>query len=122
MCVYIGIENLAASAIIAKLKKDPASRSVSFGTLAEYGIAVVEAYNRKMDGDEAFLILSKQHTTAFLHEYSNYFALEEKEDGEKLLKLQDGTNTETLAKAFLAYFSKDIMSALDDQEALKVIK
>ena len=41
MCVYIGIEDLAANALIELLEKDNSNTKVSFKALEDYGNAVV---------------------------------------------------------------------------------
>ena len=47
MCVYIGIEDLAANALIEVMSKDESKRFVSYEELESYGAEVVNFLNTK---------------------------------------------------------------------------
>ena len=80
MCVYIGIEDVAANALIALLSRDNSCRQVLFTALGEYGEFVVQKY-RSDTKEEAILICSRERRRMFFEDYSEFFEPLE-EDGE----------------------------------------
>ena len=70
MCVYIGVEDLAANALIELLKKQ--KRFVSYSELENYGAEIVRFLFKK--GEKAILILSRESTNALFRNYSEVFA------------------------------------------------
>lgn len=109
MCVYIGIEDLAANALIELLEKDNSNTKVSFKALEDYGNAVVNYINSE-DGERAVLVLSRDRTNRFLYDYADFFELYTGSDGEGIL-LKEGKNIEDLWSKFRSYLTFDILSA-----------
>ena len=70
MCISIGIEDLVANALIESLERS-GKREVLFRDLDKYGAKVIKVLDRK--GEQAVLIFSRESTTQFLRDYSNYF-------------------------------------------------
>ena len=71
MCFYIGIEDLAANALIEILTKNSEKRFVSYEELENYGAEVVKFLCEK--GEKAILILSRDCTEAMFRNYSDFF-------------------------------------------------
>lgn len=75
MCFYIGIEDLAANALIEILKtKEDAQMERCRVTLAEleaYGNQVIQYLNER--GEKAVLILSRENTSLMFRNYSVFF-------------------------------------------------
>lgn len=72
MCMYIGIEDLVANAIIELVEKSQRNE-VLFSEINRYGATVVQILSEK--DNKAILILSKERTSAFLNDYSDFFEL-----------------------------------------------
>ena len=117
MCYYIGIEDLAANALIEKLRKDN-SRFITYRDIENYGVKVVELLNEK--NEKAVLILSRQETNAMLRDYSDYF--EEKEDrGLKGIELKDTVSLEQLISKFRGYLPLDILLAFINARSVQAL-
>ena len=71
MCYYLGIEDLAANALIAAIQANQKPLFFSFKKLDEYGTRVVRSLMET--GKEAVLVLSRELTDVFFHEYSGIF-------------------------------------------------
>ena len=117
MCIYIGIEDLVANALI-ELMEHSEKREVLFKDLDAYGAMVVKFLNDKQE--EAVLILSKERTNDFLHDYSEYFELfsQGKEEG---IRLKEGVPVDALWEKFRGYLSVDVMMAFMNAEAVKAL-
>lgn len=114
MRIYIGIEDLVANALI-ELVENTDKREVMFRELDEYGALVVKYLSAK--NEQAVLILSKERTNKFLHDYSDYFELFTKgiEEG---IRLKDGVSVEKLWEQFRGYLSVDVMLAFMDKDVI----
>lgn len=108
MRVYIGIEDLVANALI-ELLEQCGKREVMFRELDAYGAIVIKYLNEEMN-EQAVLLLSKERTNAFLHDYAEFFELctRGKEEG---VRLRDGITSEQLWVQFRSYLSADIIRA-----------
>ncbi len=117
MCVYIGIEDLVANALIELLEKKKC-RKVYFKELDEYGALVIKYLNER--NEQAVLLLSKERTNVFLHDYSAFFEpFSDKEaDG---IKLKENVDAVTLWKQFRSYLSVDVMMAFMSKEAVSAL-
>ena len=98
MCYYIGIEDLAANALIeilqAKNGKDSRNFRVTLRDLETYGEAVVK-YLNKNSYEKAQLVLSRAYTSNMFRNYSDFF--EEIDLGsETAIALQSGKTVEDL--------------------------
>lgn len=119
MCVYIGIEDLAANALIELLEKDNSNTKVSFKALEDYGNAVVNYINSE-DGERAVLVLSRDRTNRFLYDYADFFELYTGSDGKGIL-LKEGKNIEDLWSKFRSYLTFDILSAFVNKSNVRTL-
>ena len=75
MCFYIGIEDLAANALIEILKTKEDSQfsqyCVTLAELEDYGNQVIRYLKGK--GEKAMLILSRENTSMMFRDYSDFF-------------------------------------------------
>ena len=107
MCYYIGIEDLAANALIAILraKGEPDDSqyraTVTLTELEKYGTAVIHYLNEEKS-EKALLILSRASTTHMFRNYSDFFNEVETEEG-IAISLQEGKTVEDLVAKFTTY-------------------
>ena len=98
MCFYIGIEDLAANALIELLQKEEKRDFITYDELEDYGTQVVKLLSEK--GEKAVLLLSRDHTSAMFRDYSDFF--EESLVDDKLgIRLKEGKDRKALIVAFL---------------------
>ena len=119
MSFYIGIEDLAANALIEILQKQ-GEAIVTYECLENYGAAVVQVLMSK--GEKAVLILSREETNAMFRNYSEFFEEVKTEDGLLGIKLKDGKTVEDLVAAFRGYLAWDVLMAFIDTTALAKLK
>lgn len=117
MCIYIGIEDLVANALIELVEKSE-RREVLFKQLDEYGAKVIKYLNDKQE--QAVLVLSKERTSDFLHDYSNYFELFSNGIDEGI-RLKEEVSVGQLWEKFRGYLSVDVMLAFMDQGSISVL-
>ena len=115
MCYYIGIEDLAANALIeilqAKNGKDSRNFRVTLRDLETYGEAVVKYFN-KNSYEKAQLVLSRAYTSNMFRNYSDFF--EEIDLGsETAIALQSGKTVEDLVNKFRVYNASDLNGAFE---------
>ena len=114
MCIYIGIEDLAANALIELLKKKD-ERFVSYEDLEEYGTEVVRLLNDK--GEKAVLVLSRENTNNMFRDYSNMF--EEKYKDSKLgIALKKNIKADDLIDKFRGYLAWEVLLAFVNVSSL----
>lgn len=117
MCVYIGIEDLAANALIFMLKQSD-TRFVSYEKIEKYGSEVVRILSDK--NEEAVLLLSRDSTYAMFRNYSDFF--EEKENNNKLgISLKQDVGVKDLINAFRGYLAWDVLMAFIDKRAIETL-
>jgi len=117
MCFYIGIEDLAANAIIEILgdkKKSDEKVIVNFAELEEYGAEVIKYLSQK--GEKAVLVLSRESTYGMFRDYSKYF--KEAEEG-NAIELREGITVDDLITRFRTYLALDVMMAFMEVSPLK---
>jgi len=123
MCFYIGIEDLAANALIEILsaKKDAESEQlyVTLAELEKYGAQVVRYLNEK--GDDALLILSGESTSMMFRNYSDFFEEIETSEG-TAISLREGKTVTDLVVKFRTYLALDVMMAFMDAKAVSVLR
>lgn len=119
MCMYIGIENLAASALIKLLAWDSKNKFVKFSDLIDYGTEVVKILNAKRE--EAVLVYSRESSELLFSDYSEFFKLDTV-DGWEGVRLQDGKTVKDLWAKFLSSASVKLMAALDDEKAIQALR
>lgn len=117
MCIYIGIEDLAANALIELVEKSE-KREVLFRQLDEYGARVIKYLNDKQE--HAVLVLSKERTNEFLHDYSDYFELFSSGIDEGI-RLKEDIPVRQLWKKFRGYLSVDVMLAFMDSASVNAL-
>lgn len=117
MCIYIGIEDLVANALIELVEKTSV-REVLFKDLDKYGAMVVEFLNKKEE--QAVLILSKERTNEFLYDYSDYFELFSGTTG-KGIRLKEEISVEKLWEKFRGYLSVEVMLAFMSAQAITAL-
>lgn len=117
MCIYIGIEDLVANALIELVEKS-AEREVLFKQLDEYGAQVIKYLNDKEE--QAVLVLSKERTNEFLHDYSDYFELFSRGMDEGI-RLKENVSVTELWEKFRGYLSVDVMLAFMDKVSVSAL-
>lgn len=117
MYIYIGIEDLVANALIELVEKS-AEREVLFKQLDEYGAQVIKYLNDKQE--QAVLVLSKERTNEFLHDYSDYFELFSRGIDEGI-RLKEGVTVSELWEKFRGYLSVDVMLAFMDKVSVSAL-
>lgn len=115
MCFYIGIEDLAANALIALLSKQD-RRFVSYEELEKYGETVVKVLNEQ--GEQAILILSRESTNAMFRNYSDIFEEYSDENGVGI-SLQKDITVDNLIDRFRGYLAWDVLLAFVNEESLR---
>lgn len=125
MCYYIGIEDLAANAMIEILEKKEKDGnkvseplSVTLRDLEEYGAEVVRYINEETS-ERALLILSRAATVYMFRNYSEFF--EEIEDGETAIKLREEKTVDDLKAKFRTYKACDLINAYMAESTVKVL-
>lgn len=118
MCYYVGIESLAVGALVEIFRKRK-TRSVSFKAIEKYGNAVVRHLER--NGQQALLILSREHTLDFICDFSNYFEVDKPDSANGAVRLKDSRDIEDLVDAFSGRISLGVLEALVDDSTVKVL-
>ncbi len=119
MCFYIGIEDLAANALIEFLKKDNKKRFVTYSEIEKYGYAVVQILKEK--GEKAVLILSRDNTEALFRNYSDFFEESRNENGTEGIQLREDKNVSDLIQQFRGYLALDVLLAFVNQNSVKAL-
>lgn len=115
MCMYIGIEDLVANALIELVEKSQ-KNEVLFSTLNEYGATVIKIL---LENDKkAVLILSDEDTHEFLNDYTDFFELfsNGEEDG---IRLKTSVTVDQLWRKFRSYLSLDVIKAFSDSRSIE---
>ena len=116
MCKFIGIEDLAANALIELIKsceKNPPE--VSFKQLIKYGNAIITDYRVK-NNEDAVLVLSREGIKV-IRDYSSFFTINHKEDGD-YFTLVDGVSADDLRKEFRSKLPIELLYSFISEEAL----
>ena len=114
MCMYIGIEDLVANAIIELVEKSQRNE-VLFSEINRYGATVVQILSE--NDNKAILILSKERTSAFLNDYSDFFELYTN-GTEEGIRLKENISVGQLWEKFRRYLSIDVMMAFTDVRSI----
>jgi hypothetical protein len=119
MSIFIGIEDLAANALIALINKTNCRR-VSFKKLVKYGTVVVKILRNEKE--DAVLLLSKDYTNEMIRNYSDFFEIEktdpEDEFSEEFIILKKDKSVEDLKNHFRAFLSLNVALAFINKESL----
>lgn len=116
MCTFIGIESLAANALIELLEKS-GRREVSFDVLVQYGMEIVSFLQRET-GEEAVLLMSRKYQLDMIENYSNFFVVTFDEAGRGTFQLKDDVDLEDLKFYFRWTMSLQLLKAFLSPEAL----
>lgn len=108
MCTFIGVECLAANALIELY--DHGIQQISFNKLADYGLMVVEAYEEEMC-DNAVFIFDQNKLHGLVIDYSDYFMVEVL-NGEKSIGLKENVDILELKRRFRWTLSYSILKAV----------
>ena len=119
MCVRIGVEDLAANALIELLKRSDAQRFVSYHHIEAYGLQVAKLLQQ--EGEEVMLIMSRPYTDEMLWYYEDFFE-EIVEQGEAGIALKEGKTVEDLREKFRGYLGIKVLLALVNEESLKALQ
>ena len=117
MSSYIGIEDLAANALIEILSRND-KRFVAYKDLDEYGAEVVSILREK--DVNVVLILSRDRTNDMFRNYSDIFT--ETKIGASLgIQLKNGVTVDDLINNFRGYLAWDVLLAFVDERSLAKI-
>jgi hypothetical protein len=117
MCFYIGIEDLAANALIEALKKGT-KRFLTYLEIEKYGAEVIQILSIK--GEKAILVLSRENTNAFYRNYADFF--EEKEiEGDYGIELKEGKEINDLIVQFRGYLALDLLLAFVNERSVQAL-
>lgn len=118
MCFYIGIEDLAANAMIEALRCDQGDRFLSYSQIESYGNEVVEILKEK--NEKAVLVLSRNHTDALFKNYSEFF-VESERNGNKGIMLRNGKQVDDLIRHFRGYLALDVLLAFMNERSVQTL-
>ncbi len=123
MCTFIGIESVAANALIELFEKKNI-REVSFDVLVKYGMGIVR-YLEKERQEEVILLFSRKYQISMIENYSDFFEADFFGDGNGVFRLKGNDKTETLL-SLKEYFrwtmSTRMINAFLSKEALDELK
>lgn len=117
MPTFIGIESLAANALIELMDREQ-TREVSFDTLVRYGLEVVRVFGMRT-GEEAVLLLSRQDQLDMMENYSEYFEVDVSDTYGGTFRLKDTASLEDLRKYFRWTMTVRLFEAFMSPEALQ---
>lgn len=122
MCTFIGIESVAANALIELFEKRNETE-ISFDTLVRYGMQVVRILQEKTN-DEIVLLLSRKYQINMVENYSDFFEADFSSDGSGVFRLK-GTNKQETLQALKEYFrwtlSIQLLNAFMSDDALHIL-
>jgi len=117
MCMYIGIEDLVANALIELVEKSQ-KKEVLFSALNEYGATVIKIL---LENDKkAVLILSDENTHEFLNDYTDLFELFSNGE-EEGIRLKSSVTVDQLWRKFRSYLSLDVIKAFSDSRSVETL-
>ena len=99
MRYFIGIEDLAANALIVILGQNENNRFIPYSKMNEYGLIVIKMLEE--GGDNGIFIFSRDNVSTCLNDYSDYFE-ESETEGQQGISLRDGIKLDDLITKFLA--------------------
>ena len=117
MCFYIGIEDLAANALIEVLRRSQ-KKFLTYKEIENYGSKVVELLNEK--DEKAVLILSRESTNALFRNYSDFF-VERNVGGEMGIELREEVTLENLITQFRGYLALDVLMAFVNDNSVQAL-
>ena len=117
MCTFIGIECLAANALIEILDRTQ-KREVSFDAIVRYGMEVVRVLQRQT-GEEAVLLLSKKYQINMIENYSEFFEVDFGDRNHGTFMLRETVSLDDLKNYFRWTMSVRLVDAFVSPEAIR---
>ena len=118
--MYIGIEDLAANALIRILSRaqmvSESRKFIRFSLLLDYGMAVVKKLTAK--GEEATLIYDRESNSMLFRDYSDFFVRKTDAQGYAGIQLKEGIGVVDIAKRFIGQIPSSVQSVLSDDAIL----
>lgn len=125
MCYYIRVEDLAAGALIALIREDPACRKVSLSALDAYGIEVKKEVE-KQSKEKAFLIRSREGLLGAVKECSDILDVEGFDTPSACVVLRGNYEPEyyidELIDRFCGAISTKVLIALESERSVEALK
>lgn len=117
MCFYIGIEDLAANALIEALDKGE-KRFLTYQEIEDYGTKVAQFLSE--NGEKVVLLLSRDSTTALFRNYSDFF--EERIEGHvRGIALKEDKGVDDLIEQFRGYLALDVLKAFVNERTIQAL-
>lgn len=120
MCMYIGIEDLAANALIRLLsqpQKDGTTvRFVRFSTLFDYGMKVIQQLTQR--NTPATLIYNRESNSRLFGDYSAFFKPYTDGEGYDGIMLRKGIEIKDIMRQFLGQIPVVVQNVLSDRNIL----
>lgn len=120
MYTFIGIENVAANALIELLEKRD-EREVSFDKIVKYGMQVARILKERSN-EEVILLVSRKYQISMVENYSDFFEADFSHGGHSVFRLK-GVNKEETLEALKNHFrwtmSLPVMDAFMSDDALR---
>lgn len=117
MCFYIGIEDLAANALIESISRGRKT-FLTYKEIESYGARVVKLLND--NNEKAVLILSREHTNELFRNYSDFFE-EKLVDGDIGIELKGDKTVEGLIRQFRGYLAIDVLMAFVNEGTVQAL-
>lgn len=118
MCAYIGVECLAANALIELYEQGIHELSVE--QLADFGLMVIESYESQ-NSEGAMLIFDQNEIWGLVVNYADLFAVTDKEDGKRYISLQEGVDIQKVKERFRWTLSYAMLKALNEVDIMRAI-
>jgi hypothetical protein len=115
MCMIFNFEDLVANALIESIE-DGKEPQVTYSQLEKYGKNVLETLSKQ--GKSAVIPASRINIENFIHNYSDYFELEEA-GSDYCIKLKDDKNVTDLRKYFRAYLPLELLHIFSGTKLLE---
>ena len=120
MCMYIGIEDLAANALIRILSQrqtvSESQKFIRFSVLLDYGMAVVKKLTAQ--GEEATLIYDRESNSMLFRDYSDFFERKTDAQGYAGIQLKEGIQVRDIVKRFIGQIPSSVQIVLSDDTIL----
>jgi len=121
MCMYIGIEDLAANALICILSQrqtvSESQKFIRFSVLLDYGMAVVKKLTSQ--GEEATLIYDRESNSMLFRDYSDFFERKTDAQGYAGIQLKEGIQVSDIVKRFIGQIPSSVQIVLSDDAILR---
>ena len=118
MCTFIGVECVAANALIELYANG--IREISFKHLANYGLLVVEWYESETK-DKAILVFDHEKIEGMIIDYSDFFEVKEIEKS-KYICLKENVNIRQVKEKFRWTLSYAMLKALKQVDINRVVQ